>query len=582
MNKTLKKLFADFTKNNGKKIFFTIIFWWIIIAILDIVTPFFYKEIISVVEVYLKTDYFDKNWLIKIFIIWWAFIIWSTIIKSVIEFITAKSNLTNYKINHKKYSKKITNLDYWTYLNEKTWSLFKIYDRWIEDQVEMIYIIFWELLISILSIIIIWVLLFIINVKLAIATLVMIIPMLFISIFFHLQTRKLQDKINTLRDKSFWILWDILSNLSLVKTLSLEKIFKKKLEKNIDIADKSQKTVIHRWIIADVLTGLFIAVSRLLVMWTWICLLLKWETDFATLFLFFAFVGHIYFPIMWISKRLKIIQKKLKWIENFYNKFENIKTEKEDKNKKILKNIKWEIEYKDVIFSYTDDKIILNKINFKINPWEKIALVWNTWAGKSTIVNLLFRFWEIDSWKIKIDWINIEDITKESLRKNIGYVMQDNSLFNTTIKENLLFANPKATEKEIKQALKNAKADFVYKLKDWLNTIIWERGLKLSWWEKQRISIARLFLKNPQIIVLDEATSALDNKTEKEIQKALDKLIRWRTSIVIAHRLSTIQNADKIYMLENWKIVESGTYEELINKKAKFYNLANPEHLILN
>jgi len=582
MNKTLKKLFADFTKNNGKKIFFTIIFWWIIIAILDIVTPFFYKEIISVVEVYLKTDYFDKNWLIKIFIIWWAFIIWSTIIKSVIEFITAKSNLTNYKINHKKYSKKITNLDYWTYLNEKTWSLFKIYDRWIEDQVEMIYIIFWELLISILSIIIIWVLLFIINVKLAIATLVMIIPMLFISIFFHLQTRKLQDKINTLRDKSFWILWDILSNLSLVKTLSLEKIFKKKLEKNIDIADKSQKTVIHRWIIADVLTGLFIAVSRLLVMWTWICLLLKWETDFATLFLFFAFVGHIYFPIMWISKRLKIIQKKLKWIENFYNKFENIKTEKEDKNKKILKNIKWEIEYKDVIFSYTDNKIILNKINFKINPWEKIALVWNTWAGKSTIVNLLFRFWEIDSWKIKIDWINIEDITKESLRKNIGYVMQDNSLFNTTIKENLLFANPKATEKEIKQALKNAKADFVYKLKDWLNTIIWERGLKLSWWEKQRISIARLFLKNPQIIVLDEATSALDNKTEKEIQKALDKLIRWRTSIVIAHRLSTIQNADKIYMLENWKIVESGTYEELINKKAKFYNLANPEHLILN
>jgi len=582
MNKTLKKLFADFTKNNGKKIFFTIIFWWIIIAILDIVTPFFYKEIISVVEVYLKTDYFDKNWLIKIFIIWWAFITWSTIIKSVIEFITAKSNLTNYKINHKKYSKKITNLDYWTYLNEKTWSLFKIYDRWIEDQVEMIYIIFWELLISILSIIIIWVLLFIINVKLAIATLIMIIPMLFISIFFHLQTRKLQDKINVLRDKSFWILWDILSNLSLVKTLSLEKIFKKKLEKNIDIADKSQKTVIHRWIIADVLTGLFIAVSRLLVMWTWICLLLKWETDFATLFLFFAFVGHIYFPIMWISKRLKIIQKKLKWIENFYNKFENIKTEKEDKNKKILKNIKWEIEYKDVIFSYTDNKIILNKINFKINPWEKIALVWNTWAGKSTIVNLLFRFWEINSWEIKIDWINIKDITKESLRKNIGYVMQDNSLFNTTIKENLLFANQKATEKEIKQALKNAKADFVFKLKDWLNTVIWERGLKLSWWEKQRISIARLFLKNPQIIVLDEATSALDNKTEKEIQKALDKLIKWRTSIIIAHRLSTIQNADKIYMLENWKIVESGTYEELINKKAKFYNLANPEHLILN
>ncbi len=582
MNSTLKKLFNDFTKNNGKKIFLTIIFWWILISVLDIITPFFYKEIISVVETYLKTNYFNQNLLIKIFIIWWLFIIWSTIIKSIIEYITAFSNLNNYKINHQKYSKKITNLDYWTYLNEKSWTLFKIYDRGIEDQVEMIYIIFWELLISIVSIIIIAVILFIINVKLAIATLIMIIPMLFISIFFHLKTRKLQDKINNLRDKSFWILWDILNNLNLVKTLSLEKLFKKKLEKNIYIADKNQKTVIHRWIIADVLTWLFIAISRLLVMWTWIYLLLKWETDFATLFLFFAFVGHIYFPIMWISKRLKIIQKKLKWIQNFYNKFENIKIEKEDKNKKTLKNILWKIEYENVVFSYSKDKNIINKLNFKVNPWEKIALVWNTWAGKSTIVNLLFRFWQINSWKIKIDWINIKDITKESLRRNIGYVMQDNSLFNTTIRENLLFANKNATDDDIKKALINAQANFVFKLKDWLETIIWERWLKLSWWEKQRISIARLFLKNPKIIVLDEATSALDNKTEKEIQKALDKLIKWRTSIVIAHRLSTIQNADKIFMLENGKIVESWTYTELINKKAKFFNLANPEHLILN
>jgi ABC-type multidrug transport system fused ATPase/permease subunit len=145
-----------------------------------------------------------------------------------------------------------------------------------------------------------------------------------------------------------------------------------------------------------------------------------------------------------------------------------------------------------------------------------------------------------------------------------------------------LYANQNATKKDIQQALKNAKAEFVFNLKDWLDTIIWERWLKLSWWEKQRISIARLFLKNPKIIVLDEATSALDNKTEKEIQSALDKLIKWRTTIVIAHRLSTIQNSDNIIMLENWKIVESGTYDELINKKAKFYNLADPEHLILN
>jgi len=219
--------------------------------------------------------------------------------------------------------------------------------------------------------------------------------------------------------------------------------------------------------------------------------------------------------------------------------------------------------------------------NLKINPWEKIALVWNTWAGKSTIVNLLFRFWEVNSGEIKIDNIDIKNIAKTELRKNIWLVMQDNSLFNSSIKENLLFAKHNATEQELKEAIQLAQADFVYNLEKWLDTIIWERWLKLSWWEKQRLSIARLFLKNPKILVLDEATSALDNKTEKLIQKALDNLMKWRTSIVIAHRLSTIQNADNIYMLENWKIIESGNYQELMNKKANFYELANPEHLIL-
>jgi len=151
-----------------------------------------------------------------------------------------------------------------------------------------------------------------------------------------------------------------------------------------------------------------------------------------------------------------------------------------------------------------------------------------------------------------------------------------------TIKENLLLVKEDATNEEIENALKNAQANFVLKLKDGINTYIWERWLKLSWWEKQRISIARLFLKNPQIILLDEATRALDNKTENLIQKALDKLIVWKTSIIIAHRLTTITNVDKIYFLKDWNIVESGNYKELIDKKWYFYELSNSSHLMLN
>jgi len=579
---TLKKVFWKFIKNNGKKIFIFIAFWSLLIAVFDIITPFFYKEIIAVLESYLKTNFFDQNKLFLIFAIWWVFLVVSTVFKSIIEYITWKANLKNYKKNHIKYSSKLLDMEYKNYLNEKSWTLFKIYDRGIEWEWDVIHIFFWELLISFVSIIIITIILFYLNIYLALATLAMMPFMIFISIFFYSKTRKLQDNINKFRDESFGTIWDSLSNFGLLKTLILEKTFKKKLKWIIEDADKEQKKVVYRWVLSEILTWILITISRALVLWVWIYLVYKWEISFALLFLFFAFVWHIYFPIIGISKRLKNIQKRIQDVSHFYDKFDNLEIEEQDENKKELENVLWNIEYKNISFSYTKDKQILKNINFKINHWQKVAFVWNTGAGKSTIVNLLFRFWEPNSGKILIDNENIQNFTKESLRKNIWLVMQDNSLFNTTIRENLLFANPNATDEELKQALKNAEADFVFNLKDGLNTIIWERGLKLSWWEKQRLSIARLFLKNPKILVLDEATSALDNKTEKKVQKALDKLMQWRTSIIIAHRLSTIENADKIFFLENGQIKEEWTYQELMNKKWKFYELANPEHLILS
>ena len=192
------------------------------------------------------------------------------------------------------------------------------------------------------------------------------------------------------------------------------------------------------------------------------------------------------------------------------------------------------------------------------------------------------KLWDNKSWEILIDSKNILKISKNSIRKHIWVVNQDVSLFNDTLRQNMLYAKKDASEKEIFEALEKAEAHFVKKMKDWLDTVIWERWMKLSWWEKQRIAIARLFLKNPKILILDEATSALDNKTEKLVQKALEKLMKGKTSIVIAHRLSTIQNADKIFFLENWEIKESGTYEELIDKNGKFAELANPKNLIIN
>ncbi len=580
MNLILRTL-KDYLKSEKKIKYYFLIFFWVIVSWVWIIEPFFMKEIIWWIEKYIKTNDFNLIFFIKIFSYWAIFIILITISRAIYLFWINKLLLKGHAQIYKKQAEKLINISYNSYLNKKQGEIYKIFDRGMEWSFFFLDQLLTKFLDVFVSLVLILSVLIYINFYMAIATIAMVPVMIFIWLYINKKTLNIQKKVNDKRDNAYWELSDSLTNLWLVKTLTLEKIIQKSINKKIDYANSNQLLVTKRWVVSDIYTSILVMISRFLVLSLWIYLLINNRLDFATLFLFFSFIWYIYFPLSFIFNSLKNIQKQLTWIEKFYKLFDELNYDKDSWNKKI-EDIKWKIELKNINFWYNKKKQILKNINLKINPWEKIALVWNTWAGKSTIVNLLFRFWDVDSWEILIDWENIKEISKESLRKNIGLVMQDNSLFNTSIKENLLFAKQNATKEELDTAIKLAQADFVYDLKDWLDTIIWERWLKLSWGEKQRLSIARLFLKNPKILVLDEATSALDNKTEKLIQKALDNLMKGRTSIIIAHRLSTIQNATKIYMLENWKIIEEWKYDELMNRKTKFYQLANPEHLILN
>ena len=252
----------------------------------------------------------------------------------------------------------------------------------------------------------------------------------------------------------------------------------------------------------------------------------------------------------------------------------------DEKDAKPLENPKGIIEFKNVSFEYPDDhNRVFTGLNLKINQGEKIAFVGPSGGGKTTLCNLIPRFYDVTEGEILLDGENIKNYTLKSLRENIGMVQQDVYLFSGTVYENISYGKPGASMEEVIDAAKKAGADeFITELKDGYNTYVGERGVKLSGGQKQRISIARVFLKNPPIIILDEATSALDNESEFAVAKSLADLSVGRTTVTIAHRLSTIKKSDRILVLTDEGITEEGNHEELLKQKGiyyKFYEMAN-------
>lgn len=257
-----------------------------------------------------------------------------------------------------------------------------------------------------------------------------------------------------------------------------------------------------------------------------------------------------------------------------YESFENGKNEGDKK----LDGIKQGLEFSHVAFSYTGQVEVLKDINFKVKVGQKVALVGNSGGGKSTVCSLITRLYETKAGTITIDGIDIKDYSLESLRSQVAFVFQDNFLFAGTIRQNILFGKADASEEEINQALKSAYLDeFVASLPDGLDTQIGERGVSLSGGQKQRLAIARAIIRNAPLVILDEATSALDNRSEKVVQKALDELMKGRTTLVIAHRLSTIRDADVILVVNDGYIVEQGSHDELLALNGAYAALYNSQ-----
>ncbi|MBR3996383.1 MAG: ABC transporter ATP-binding protein [Clostridia bacterium] len=242
-------------------------------------------------------------------------------------------------------------------------------------------------------------------------------------------------------------------------------------------------------------------------------------------------------------------------------------------------NITGNLDFNNIVFSYVEGEPVLKDFDLKVSPGQKIAIVGKTGAGKTTVANLLTRFYELDSGEILLDGRNITDITKESLRKNIAIVLQDTVLFSDTIRNNIKYGNENVTDEEIYEAAKNANiASFIEHLPDGYDTVLSEGGGNLSQGQRQLLSIARAFIADPRILILDEATSSVDTRTEVHIQNAFAKLLKGRTSLIIAHRLSTIKDADMIIVVDDGRVAECGSHEQLIEKQGAYYGLYNSQY----
>ncbi len=278
-------------------------------------------------------------------------------------------------------------------------------------------------------------------------------------------------------------------------------------------------------------------------------------------------------PLNELLNQFNILLSAIAGAERVFHVMDEEKEERDEKNAIEINSTNGHLVFDEVTFAYEEETII-DKVSFEAKPGETVAFVGHTGAGKTTIINLISRFYNYDSGKITLDGIDLKDITRGSLRKHMAFVLQDAFLFHSTIRENIRYGKLDATDEEVMQAAKDANAhDFIMKLPDGYDTVLDQTGSGISQGQKQLLTIARALIANPSILILDEATSNIDTITELKIQDALKRLMKGRTSFVIAHRLNTVQEADTIIMLEHGRIIEKGNHEALLKQKGAYYEL---------
>ena len=434
-------------------------------------------------------------------------------------------------------------------------------------------------LVALLQIVAVSLVMFLINPTLA-AWAIVPVPFLFIGAMIYTSTRDRYRAVRKATSEMNALLHDNIAGIGQIKAYTMERRELKRFNAASDKVRRATLRTMFAWAIYNPSMSFIGGIGFILVIGFGGNLALQGQMSPGEITAFLLYLTLFYEPVGRLHQLNQMLQSGRAAAERV---FEILDSEDEPGlagGRELKVPIDGRVVYKDVNFNYGDGNEAICEVDLNAEPGQTIALVGPTGAGKTTLINLLTRFYEYDSGEILIDDVNIKTISKESLRSAIGYVTQESFLFNGTVRDNLLIANREASEDQIWEALKIANAyDFVKKLLNGLDTEVGERGVKLSVGEKQRVSIARALLRNPPILLLDEATASVDTETERLIQQALERLMKDRTSFVIAHRLSTVRGADYIYVLDNGTVVEEGSHEHLLSISGLYAELCRTSFL---
>lgn len=419
------------------------------------------------------------------------------------------------------------------------------------------------------------------NVKLTIVALITLPLYAFSVKYFFSKLRDLTRKRSQALAGVQSYLHERVSGMSIIKSFTLERheqgIFD---ETNNEFKDKSLDH--SRWnaksfavvnTITDIAPLLVIAYAGYEV--------IQGNLTIGTMAAFIVYIERLYSPLRRLMSSSTTLTQSIASMDRMFELMDEEYDIQDAKDAQVLPALQGKVAFRNVTFKYEENgQTILNNINFTIEPGKTVAFVGMSGGGKSTIVSLIPRFYDVSSGAVEIDDVDVRQATIASLRSQVGIVLQDNILFSDSVRQNILMGNPNATDEELIAAAKAANAhDFIMSLPEGYDTKVGERGVKLSGGQKQRVAIARVFLKNPPVLILDEATSALDLESEALIQDSLERLAHDRTTIMIAHRLSTITHADTIFVIDHGQVKESGTHAELMAKQGAYYDLFQIQHL---